>query len=52
MTAFVLGYQDILLKGEWPPLYLWGVISVWLGVAYLALMPVLRHSRDQLVDWL
>ncbi len=52
MTAFVLGYQDILLKGEWPPPYLWGVISVWLGVAYLALMPVLRHSRDQLVDWL
>ena len=52
MTAFVLGYQTILLKAEWPPISLWFVILVWVSVAALLLSSVLKGSRDQLVDWL
>ncbi len=52
ITPFVLAYQAILLQGEWPALYLWGVMLAWIVGGALLLAPVLRHSRDQLVDWL
>lgn len=52
MTAFVLGYQSALLKGEWPALYLWGVALIWLLILTLLLNALVRRSRDELVDWL
>lgn len=52
MTALVLGYQDVLLKGEWPSLYLFGVVLVWLLALALLLNVLIRRSRDELVDWL
>ena len=52
MTALVLGYQSVLLKGEWPATYLWGVAAVWLIILALLLNLLIRRSRDELVDWL
>lgn len=52
MSALVLGYQSVLLKGEWPELYLWGVAVIWLGILALLLNVLIKHSRDELVDWL
>ena len=52
MTALVLGYQSVLLKGEWPAPYLWGVAAVWIIILALLLNLLLRRSRDELVDWL
>lgn len=52
ITPFVLAYQDVMLTGAWPAPYLWGVAMVWIVVTALLLAPVLRHSRDQLIDWL
>lgn len=52
MTALVLAYQNVLLKGSWPPMSLWFVTFVWLVLLSLLLNAVLEHSRDELVDWL
>lgn len=52
MTALVIGYQQVLLQGAWPPLGVWIALSAWLVVVALALNVVVRRSRDQLVDWL
>ena len=52
MSALVMGYQSVLLKGEWPDLQIWGVTVVWLLVVALLLNGLIRRSRDQLVDWL
>ncbi len=52
MTAFVLGYQALLLKGALPPPFVWPVIFLWLLVAALVLDVLLKRSRDHLVDWL
>ncbi|WP_311222559.1 MULTISPECIES: ABC transporter permease [unclassified Acidovorax] len=52
MTALVIGYQQVLLQGAWPPVAVWIALSTWLVVAALALNVVVRRSRDQLVDWL
>lgn len=52
MTAPVLGYQSALLQGAWPPLVVWGVLAVWLGVAGVFLSVAIARSREQLVDWL
>jgi lipopolysaccharide transport system permease protein len=52
ITPFVLAYQDILLQGEWPQWQHWGAMACWLVGGLVLLLPVLRHSRDQLVDWL
>ena len=52
MTAPVLAYQEVLLKGEWPPAQLWYGMLIWVVLVLLALGPVLRHSRDQFIDWL
>ena len=52
MTAPVLGFQQVLLQGQWPAPTLWGVMAAWLlGVGFF-LDLLLRRSRDQLVDWL
>ena len=52
MTALVVGYQQILLQGAWPPVSVWWVTLVWLAVTALLLNVVVKRSRDQLVDWL
>ena len=52
MTAWVLGYQAVLLKGAWPPAEVGLAMGVWLVVLGLALDVALRRSREQLVDWL
>lgn len=52
MTAPVLGYQQVLLQGAWPPASVWIVCAVWLVVLVLALNVLIARSRDQLVDWL
>lgn len=52
MTAFVLGYQSVLLKGALPEPFVWPMILLWLLAASLVLDMLLRRSRDHLVDWL
>ncbi len=52
MTAPVLGFQQVLLRGEWPQAGLWLVMAGWLLATALLLGLLLRRSRDQLVDWL
>lgn len=52
MTALVLGYQQVLLQGAWPPLSVWWAGLSWLSAIVVALNVVVARSRDQLVDWL
>ena len=52
MTALVLGYQQVLLQGAWPPASVWLVTLGWLGLATVLLSVLVSRSRDQLVDWL
>ena len=52
MTALVLGYQSVLLKGAWPDWTLWAISLGWLLVLTLVLNGLLKRSRDELVDWL
>ena len=52
MTALVLGYQSILLKGAWPDWSVWAVTSIWLIGLAAALDGLIKRSRDELVDWL
>jgi lipopolysaccharide transport system permease protein len=52
VTALVIGYQQILLQGAWPPVSVWWISLLWLGGTALALNVVVARSRDQLVDWL
>lgn len=52
MTALVVGYQAVLLQGEWPAWTTWAVTSAWIGVLLVILGPVVGRSRDQLADWL
>ncbi len=52
MTAWVLGYQAILLQGQWPAAKVWLAMVAWLVVSAILLALALRRSRDQLVDWL
>lgn len=52
ITAPVMGYQQVLLQGVWPPVSVWLVGLLWLGGLALALNVVVARSRDQLVDWL
>ena len=52
MTALVLGYQSILLQGQWPALLVWGTTLAWLLALALLLNVLIRRSRDELVDWL
>lgn len=52
MTALVLGYQQVLLQGVWPPASVWWVTLGWVLASALLLDVVVKRSRDQLVDWL
>ena len=52
MTALVLGYQSILLKGAWPDWSVWAIAAVWLIGLALLLNSLIKRSRDELVDWL
>ncbi len=52
MTAWVGGYQSMLLQGAWPSPSAWAAMAAWLALGALALDGLLRRSRDQLTDWL
>ena len=52
MTALVQGYQEILLRGAWPPLSVWWVTLAWIAATATLLALLVRRSQDQLVDWL
>lgn len=52
MTAWVLAYQAVLLKGAWPALEVWWAMAAWTAASALALNTVIRRCKDQLVDWL
>lgn len=52
MTGMVIGYQEVLLRGAWPPYSVWLSAGVWLVLTSIVLSVVVRRSRDQLVDWL
>lgn len=52
MTPALLGYQDALLQGFWPATEVWIALICWIIVFASVTKYVLRHSRDQLVDWL
>lgn len=52
MTAWVSGYQSVLLQGAWPTWSVWLGCLVWLALGAGLLELMLRRSRDQLVDWL
>ena len=52
MTALVIGYQDVLLKGTWPSATVWWVSGSWLLIIALVLNVLIQRSKDQLVDWL
>ena len=52
MSAIVQAYQAILLSGRWPEAPHIVAILIWIGVLTVALNGLIRHSRDQLVDWL
>lgn len=52
MSALVLAYQSVLLKGTWPTVDLWAIALAWLLVMALLLNSLIKRSRDELVDWL
>lgn len=52
MAAFVLGYQAVLLQGQWPSVQVWAVVGVWLALLLPLLALLVGRSRDQLADWL
>lgn len=52
MSAPVVGYQSILLQGQWPDAVVWAISLAWIAVIAIALDRVAARSRDQLVDWL
>lgn len=52
MSALVMGYQAVLLQGQWPDPISWAVSAGWLLTLALALNMLVRRSRDELVDWL
>ena len=52
MSALIMGYQAILLQGQWPALETWAVSAMWVAMLVWALNGLIRRSREQLVDWL
>lgn len=52
MTALVLGYQSVLLQGDWPAFEVWAVSLGWLLAIALVLNMLIQRSRDELIDWL
>ena len=52
MAPLIGGYQSVLLTGSWPDTSTWVVTLVWILLVAALLAKVIKHSRDQLVDWL
>lgn len=52
MTPLLLGYQNTLLQGLWPPLDIWMALMAWLVVFAAVAKLMHTRSKDQLVDWL
>ncbi len=52
MTPLVLGYQSIMLQGQWPAPQIWVVAVIWIMVLGWLLSTLLKRSREEIVDWL
>ena len=52
MTPLVLGYQSILLDGQFPGAPVWMGLLGWVSVIAFLLDRLVSRSREQLVDWL
>ncbi|WP_460478897.1 ABC transporter permease [Comamonas humi] len=52
MASYVLGYQAVLLHGQWPDWSVWAGIMGWIALLLVVVNVLVRRSRDQLVDWL
>ncbi len=52
MSSLVMGYQAVLLGGNWPGAGVWGGIGVWLAASVVVLDRLVARSRETLVDWL
>ena len=52
MTPLVLGYQSIMLQGQWPEHRIWLVAVIWIMVLGWLLSTLLKRSREEIVDWL
>lgn len=52
MASYVMGYQTILLQGQWPAMQVWVVGAAWIVLLAVMVDVLVRRSRDQLVDWL
>ena len=52
MTPLVLGYQSIMLQGQWPETRIWLVALIWMMVLGGLLSTLLKRSREEIIDWL
>jgi lipopolysaccharide transport system permease protein len=52
MTPLVLGYQSIMLQGQWPEPRIWMVALIWMLVLAGLLSTLLKRSREEIIDWL
>lgn len=52
MASYVMGYQSILLQGQWPAASVWVVGAAWIALLVVVVNVLVLRSRDQLVDWL
>lgn len=52
MTPLVLGYQSIMLQGQWPQPEIWLVPVLWMAVLAGVLNALLKRSREEIIDWL
>jgi lipopolysaccharide transport system permease protein len=53
MTPLVLGYQSIMLQGQWPePTDLAGSAHMDVVLAWVLLSTLLKRSREEIIDWL
>lgn len=52
MSSWVLGYQQVMLSGQWPSLNLWVFMTCWLLLATAVLVWLKHNSREEWVDWL
>jgi lipopolysaccharide transport system permease protein len=52
ITPLVLGYQAIMLQGQWPGPQIWLAPLAWIvGLAWV-LDTLLKRSREEIIDWL
>lgn len=52
VTATIVGFQEVLLQGQWPTAMVWVASICWIGISAVVLSALIERSRDQLLDWL